>query len=307
MKVSIIGVGKVGSSLAFVLSLKNIIQELVLVGRRADSALGDALDLRHGQLFVEKPARIISGTLADTAGSDIIAMCASIPTPANTEDRLHLAPGNVQLLQRILPELAQLSPQAKIVIVSNPVDVLVHYALEFSGFAAHQVMGTGTLVDSARFRHLLSQEVNIHMEDIRAYILGEHGNSQFPAMSCAYAGGEHIEDTPLRQQLFEQACRSGYDVFNAKGYTNYAIAQAAAFIIQCIVNDTRHTIPVSLKIDGYLGVDDICLSLPAVLGRRGIERIMHPKLNDGEQQAFLRSARVVRDTIKGVDEVLGRC
>ena len=297
MKVSVVGLGKVGSSLAFVLAIKSFVHELVLVGRSRESVMGDVLDLRHGQLFVEAPTRIVAGNLEDTANSDIIAICASAPTPNDMSSRLQLAPANVALLRELLPPLAEYSPHSKIVMVSNPVDVLVHFGLQFTGFKSHQIMGTGTLVDSARFRQLLAEEIQIHMEDIRAYILGEHGDSQFPAMSCADAGGEPIDPSPQRYALFEKASRAGFEVFKAKGHTNYAIALAAASIIQCIATDTKHTLPISLKVDGYLGVDDVCLSLPAVVGKNGIERVLHPRLSAEEQQAFLRSAAVVRNTI----------
>lgn len=300
MKVSVVGLGKVGSSLAFVLAIKSFVKELVLVGRSPESVMGDVLDLRHGQLFVETPTRVSAGTLADTAHSDVIAFCASVPTPPDMSNRLHFAPANVALLRKMLPELARLSPQCKMVIVTNPVDVLVHFALQITGFKSNQIMGTGTLVDSARFRQLLADEVQIHPEDIRAYILGEHGDSQFPAMSCADAGGEPLDATPARYELFRQASRAGFEVFQHKGHTNYAIALAAAYIIQCIANDSKHTLPISLHVDGFLGVNDVCLSLPAVVGKNGIERVLHPKLNEEEQQAFLRSAEVIRQTIANV-------
>ena len=297
MKVSIVGIGHVGSALAFVLTLKNIVKELVLVGRTRESAKGDVLDLRHGQLFVDTPAQVTAGTLVDTAGSDIIAMCASIPTPKDMRSRLELARGNVELMRQLMPELARLSPGCKVVMVSNPVDVLVHYALEFTGFRPHQVIGTGTLVDSARFRQLLAEELRIHSGDIRAYILGEHGDSQFPAMSCAGAGGEPLDPTPGRYRLFEKASKAGFEVLKHKGCTNYAVALAAAEIIECIITDDKHTMPVSLRVDGFLGVRDVCLSLPAVVGGNGIERVLHPRLNEQEQAAFLHSAQVVRDAI----------
>ncbi|TVZ40900.1 L-lactate dehydrogenase [Alteromonadaceae bacterium 2753L.S.0a.02] len=300
MKIAIVGLGKVGSSLAFLLSQQGIANELMLVGRTRDSVMGDVLDLRHGQLFVETPCKISAGELPDTRGSDIIAICASVPMAPSMQNRLELAPANVALLKDMIPTIAQHSPTAKIVLVSNPVDVLVYFTLEFSGFSANQVMGTGTLVDSARFRQLLADEIRIHAEDIRAYILGEHGESQFPAMSCADAGGEPIDDTPHRWELFRQASRAGFDVFKYKGYTNYAIALAAADIIQCIAKDTKHTMPISLKTDGYLGVSDVCLSLPAVVGGNGIERVLHPSLNERERELFHNSAQIIRNTIAAV-------
>lgn len=302
MKVSVIGTGHVGSTLAFVLTLKNLVKELVLVGRTRESAQGDVLDLRHGQLFVNAPAQVTAGTVADTAGSDIIAMCASVPTPRNMNSRLELARGNVQLMKELMPELARLSPDCKVVMVSNPVDVLVHYALEYTDLRPNQVVGTGTLVDSSRFRQLLAEEFRIHSGDIRAYMLGEHGDSQFPAMSCAGAGGEPLDPTPARYALAEKASRAGFEVFKHKGMTNYAVALAAAEIIECIIKDAKHTLPVSLRVDGFLGVRDVCLSLPAVVGGNGIERVLHPKLNEQEQEAFLHSASVVREVIASAGE-----
>ncbi|BFM05213.1 malate dehydrogenase [Halioxenophilus aromaticivorans] len=297
MKVTLVGLGHVGKSLAFELATSSFVDELVLMSRNQEAVMGEVLDLRHGQLFVEKPTRIIAGGDEDSAGSDILAICASAPTPPGMKDRMQLAPNNVALLRSLLPPLAGLSPKAKIVMVSNPVDVLVHYALEITGFSPQQVMGTGTLVDSARFRQLLADEINIHMEDIRAYILGEHGDSQFPAMSCADAGGEPLAPTPARYALFEQASKAGFEVLRRKGYTNYAIALAAAKIIECIARDTKHTLPISIAVDGFLGVNEVCLSLPAVVGRGGVEQILHPLLDAKEQADFRHSAELVKKVI----------
>lgn len=304
MKVSIIGLGHVGSAIAFVLSLKNIIKELVLVGRNRESVLGDVLDLRHGQLFVDAPTRISAGEIADTANSDVLVICASVPMDAHMLDRQVLGPANVKLMASLLPPLALHSPQAKVLMVSNPVDILVYFAIEFTGFAPQRVLGTGTLVDSARFRQLLAEDIQIHAEDIRAYILGEHGNTQFPAMSVATAGGEAIDDTPQRRELFTRASQAGFEVLRRKGHTNYAIALAAVDIIHTIISDTKHTMPVSLKSDGFLGVDDVCLSLPAVIGKGGVERILHPKLSAEEQNAFLHSANHLRGIINSIKSEL---
>ena len=297
MKISIIGLGKVGSTLAFALSQRNFVREMILVGRRREFALGEALDLRHAQSFVEVPARITAGGIEDTAGSDIIAVCASIPSPRTMADRSLLGPENVRLMHELLPPLAGLSPSAILVMVSNPVDVLTHYAIGLTGFPAHRVLGSGTLIDSARLRHELSVEVGIHGEDLRAYILGEHGDSQFAAMSCATAGGEAIEENPKRRALIAKVVKAGLEIFQHKGHTNYGIALSVTTIIEAIALDTRRTLPVSVLVDDFLGVNDVCLSLPAVVGRAGIERILHPRLNEAEAQAFRHSAAVVRDQI----------
>ncbi|CAN5300622.1 lactate/malate dehydrogenase family protein [soil metagenome] len=294
MKVTVVGIGKVGSTLAFALSLRRFVTELVLVGRSADRARGEALDLQHAQAFVEAPGQITAGGVPESAGSDVIALCASIPMDPAMDDRLTLGPHNVALFRELVPPLAAASPCAVLVVVSNPVDVLTFATQELSGFPTSRVMGTGTFVDSARFRHLLSTEVGIHPDDLRAYVLGEHGASQFPAMSVALAGGEKIEDNAHRRQLIAATVQAGLEVFRLKGFTNYAIAMAAAAVIEAVALDERHTIPLSVRVDGFLGVSDVCLSLPVVVGRGGVKRILHPELTAAEADQFRRSAEVVR-------------
>jgi L-lactate dehydrogenase len=253
MKISVVGLGRVGSTLAFALSQRNCVHEMVLVGRAREDTMGDALDIAHAQSFV---------------------------------------------MRELLPPLAQLSPTAILVMVSNPVDALTYYAMEFTGFPAQRVLGSGTLIDSARLRHELSLELGIHSSDLRAYILGEHGGSQFAAMSCATAGGEPIDDTPQRRELIKRVVGAGLEIYNYKGHTNYGIALAATAIVEAIALDTKHTLPVSVAVDGFLGVKNVCLSLPAVIGRGGVERILHPRLNDAEAQAFRASAAAVRQQIE---------
>lgn len=297
MKISVVGLGRVGSTLAFVLSQRNCVHEMVLVGRSREDTMGDALDIAHAQSFVEVPTRVSAGTLADTANSDVIVVCASVPSPRDMADRAALGPSNVKLMQELLPPLAKLSPNAILVMVSNPVDALTYYAIEFTGFPAQRVIGSGTLIDSARLRHELSLELGIHSTDLRAYILGEHGGSQFAAMSCATAGGEAIDDTPKRREIIKRVVGAGLEIFSYKGHTNYGIALAATAIVEAIALDTKHTLPVSVAVDGFLGVKDVCLSLPAVIGRGGVERILHPRLNETEAQAFRASAAAVQRQI----------
>ena len=297
MKISIVGMGKVGSTLAYALTLKGSAKELVLIGRDRNALIGEALDLDHAQSFIAAPARIRAGELKDAGNSDIIVISASVPTPASMTDRATLGPDNVQLFRTILPELAKRAPEAILLILSNPVDVLTYYAIQLTGFPASRVIGSGTFIDSARFRRMLSEDVGIHTDDLRAYVLGEHGPSQFAAWSVATAGGERIEESPARRKMFQEAAAAGITIFKHKGYTNYGIAQAAAAIVESIALDEKHTVPVSTLIDGYLGVNDVCLSLPVVLGRNGIERVLHPPLNTEESLAFRNCAESVRRQI----------
>jgi L-lactate dehydrogenase len=297
MKISIVGIGRVGSTLAYTITCKGLCNELVLVNRNVDAAAGDAYDLQHSLPFLSRQMKVTHGNVDDTANSDVIAICASVSIDHSVQTRLELGPGNVRLFQDLIPPLAAKSPDAIFLIVSNPVDVLTYYALSFSGFKPEHVIGTGTLLDSARFRSMLSNENRIHPDDLRAYILGEHGENQFPALSIAQAGGVRIVDNVSSRKLFDEAVAAGFKVYHYKGYTNYAISLAAAMIIEAIAFNTRRTMPASVYIDNLYGVHDVCLSLPVVIGREGIIKILQPELNENETLAFQKAASVVRNAI----------
>ncbi len=303
MKISIVGVGRVGATLAFAIIMKGLADQLVLANRSRQVAEGEAQDLRHASALTPQPVTIQAvgldeAGLAVTAQSDVVVLCVSVPTDPQNPSRHALLAGNVAIFQEIVPAVAAHSPQAVLLVVTNPVDVMTYHVLQMSGFPATQVIGTGTLIDSARFRALLSAETGIHPDDIRAYILGEHGDTQFPALSVAVTGGERLDRSQAAQLLFDQTVQSGYEIVRRKGYTNYAIALASTYILESIAQDARRTIPVSTLIDGYQGVKDVCLSVPAVIGRTGVIRPLHPKLEDVEVQQFRQSAEVVRKLIE---------
>lgn len=300
MKITVVGIGRVGSTLAYTLVMRGLCDELLLINRRREIAEGDAHDLRHACAFVDKQIEVNAGTLADSAGSDIIALCASVPLHGHDTDRLALGPGNAALFNELVPALATASPDAVFVVLTNPVDIMTYHTIRLSGFPPRRVIGTGTLIDSARFREMLSDEIGIHPDDLRAYILGEHGPHQFPALSLAQVGGERIEDNEYRRQMFRDAVEAGHNVLRAKGYTNYAIAMAASLIIEAVVHDTRRTMPVSTLIDGWLGVNDVCLSLPVVIGRDGITRVLHPELDGSEREAFQQAAAAVSEAMQSI-------
>jgi L-lactate dehydrogenase len=158
-------------------------------------------------------------------------------------------------------------------------------------------MGVGTLVDSARFRTLLSQEVNIHPDDLRTYILGEHGTNQFPILSSAEAGGEPIRDTPRHRELFTQVIEAGFEAYRLKGYTNHAIATATRMVIEAVVFDESRTMPLATRFDDWLGIQDNCFSILVVVGRNGIIRHLQPEMNDDEQQSLRTAAAAVKSAI----------
>lgn len=300
MKITIVGTGRVGSAIAFAATINPLASELLLLNRTRQKAEGDAIDLANASAMQNSNMRIRAGDVADSAGSDIVVFTASVPYGDPSRKRTELAADNRGVLEHWIPPLAEASPNAILIMVSNPVDALTYAAIRLSGFPPQRVIGTGTLLDSVRYRALLSAELGIHPDDIRAYILGEHGDTQFPALSLAMTGGERFYPSDTSTKLFRQTVNMGYEVAGLKGYTNYGIALATMMIVDSIVYDLRHTMPVSLLVDGFLGVEDVCLSLPAVIGRAGITRVLHPPLSEEEQGAFRASAEAVKGNIRAM-------
>ena len=298
MKITIVGTGRVGSAIAFAVVMDPLASELLLLNRSRDKAEGDAMDLTHASAMRNSNMLIRAGDVADSTGSDVIIVTASAPFGAATNTRLQLANANTELFCEMIPPLAAASPEAIFLIVTNPVDVMTYATMAFSGFSPERVIGTGTLLDSIRYRALLSTELQIHSEDIRAYILGEHGDSQFAAHSLAMTGGERFYPSDTSRRMFAETVTMGYEVYRRKGHTSYGIALATMAILDSITYDLRHTMPVSTLINDYLDVQDVCLSLPAVIGRAGITRVLHPLLSEDEQAAFRRSAEAVRNTLQ---------
>ena len=305
MKIGIIGTGRVGSALAYTLLQRGIGEELVLYNRNHAVAEGEALDLEHALAFTDRRMRIVAGGIDAFEDADILALCASRPLPSGETDRRLLGPENRILSRELLPTFARVAPRAKLVILSNPVDVLTHFAVTDTGFPPERVLGCGTLVDSARFRSMLSRELGINPLDLRAYVMGEHGPAQFPVMSSAQAGGEPLRTTPEREQMFREVVNAGYAILLNKGYTNHAVAMAASLLIEAIALDTGHTFPVSQRLEGYLGERDVALSVPAVVGAGGVRRLLHPEMDAGEQAAFRHAAEAVRSAIAFAEERAG--
>lgn len=302
MKITIVGSGRVGSTLAFTLALRGIGDDLVLTDARPEIAEGESLDLTHAISFTNHPMTIRAGGLSETAGSDILVLACSAPWDPAYTSRFGMGPANAKIYREIVPPLAAASPAAVLVVITNPVDVMTWHALRLSGFGARRVFGTGTLIDSARFRAELSRRMGIHPDDLRAYVLGEHGDTQFPYFSLAVAGGRRIGDDAETRELFRHTARTGYEVMRKKGHTNYAIAMTAALVIEALTWDTRRTMPVSMLIEDFQGVRDVCLSLPAVVGRGGIHRVLLPEFSPEEAKAFRVCAQVVRAGIAASEE-----
>jgi L-lactate dehydrogenase len=310
MKIGIIGMGHVGSTLSYALVLKGLCKHLVLANRNVTKAQGDALDLQHTLSFCERPIIIESSLIEEVKDCDILVMAVSAPFTSSMKSRMELGPANVALFKELIPGLAVNNPQAIFIVVTNPVEVMTYLTYRLSGFASSRVLGIGTLVDSARFRSLLSRMEQIHPGDLRAYILGEHGPHQFPVFSHASAGSEQIVDNLPNRLICETVNNAGHEVHALKGHTNYAIATAACEVIQAIVYDDHRTMPLSVYFSEWQGIKKNCFSIPVVVGRAGVTRYLRPDLNLLEQKSLEATAALVKANINrllypdggGVDE-----
>ena len=303
MKISVVSIGKVGSTVSFVLAKDGLASELVLYNRTRKIAHAEAIDIQQAVALTDHRLLVRDGDIEDTAESDIIVIAVSVPMPKEMSSRDELLLGNTKIMQELIPSLIEYSPKAIFINLSNPVDALTYQILQIvdrhsKQTSWQQVIGTGTLIDSARFRDLLANQLGIRPTDINAYILGEHGDGQFAALSSAMCGGEFIDANPLRQQMVKDAKQSAWTIFQAKGYTNYTVSLAVELIVRSIAEDLRSTLPVSVLIDGYCNVYNCCLSVPCVIGRQGIHRRLETQLNEREIQAFENCAHSIQQQIQ---------
>lgn len=295
MKTAIVGMGNVGAATAHALVAAGLAGDLVLVSRDARKAEGEASDLQHAAALLPHVASVRGGDEQLLDGAELLVLTYSFPLQA--PDRRSLAESNGRLFRETIPRYLARCPGAVVIVVSNPVDALTWLTIELADLPPERVIGAGTIIDSARLRALLSEHYRIHPDDLRVYVLGEHGDHQFPSVSLASTGGVRLNEVDVVRRAFEQSKESGLNVFRKKGYTNFAVAQAVTMVARCVALDERRTLPVSTLVDGYLGVEGVCLSLPCVVGRGGVQRVLYPHLNDEEAAAFRASADVVRQTI----------
>lgn len=299
MRTSIVGMGHVGTATAHALVSQGLASDLVLTSRDARKAEGHALDLDQAGAILPYVTKVRGGDVELTADSALVILSHSVPTTG--PGRKKLAAGNAKLFRETIPRLAELSPNAVFLVLSNPVDALTWLTMQITDLPTSRILGAGTIIDSARVRAKLSDRYGIHPDDLRVYILGEHGEEQFVAASLAAGGGVRFKDPGTVENLADEARKSAWEVFARKGYTNYAVAQAAVLVTRTVLFDEHRTLPVSTLIDGYLGESGVCLSLPCVVGAQGIERVLEPTLSDSESESFHKCAASVRESISLFD------
>jgi len=307
MKVSIIGGGgRVGSDAAFALQLGGIVTEIALNDVNQDLAAGEALDLRHGASLLNNQT-FSSGDYGVVAGSDCVVITAGLRRKPD-ESRLDLINRNVGLFSGILDELkkVKLNDGATILVVSNPVDILTHLTVKSGILPASQIMGLGTVLDTARFRSLLADHFKVGAFDMKALILGEHGDSMVPIWSSATINGVSIATLPgftpeLGDQIFDATKKSGATVIAQKGGAGRAVGVSIKEVVEAIALDNGKMLPVSAAQSGKLGISDISLSLPTIVGRRGVVSILEPAVSDKERDLLHKSAESLKATMAQVE------
>lgn len=306
MKISIIGgAGRVGSNAAYALQLGGVGQEIALVDVAQEAAHGEALDLRHGASLAA-PQKIYAGGYEAVEDSDMVMITAGLRRKPD-ESRLELINRNVSLFKDILAEIKQvkLAPNCILFVVANPVDILTCLACQLSGFPSQRVIGLGTMLDTARFRSLLGEHFGVDQTQVEALILGEHGDSMVPIWSSAAIAGVPLKSYPGYSQeavdeVFEETKKSGAEVIRLKGGAGYAVGLAIREVVEAIVEDRKSVLPISSWQQGAFGMEGVCLSLPTILSREGVEKILEIPISAIEQEGLLNSAQVLKETMAGL-------
>ncbi|ADL08194.1 L-lactate dehydrogenase [Thermosediminibacter oceani] len=305
MKIGIIGTGYVGSTTAFALMLQGIVSEMVLIDVNRDKAEGEALDLIHSMSFVN-PIEIYAGDYRDLKDASVVIISAG-PSISKGETRLDLASKNYKVFRKIVPKIVENNENCILLVVTNPVDVLSYVTLKLSGFPENRVIGSGTVLDSSRFRAALSKKLNVDARNIHAYIIGEHGDSQVAAWSLTNIMGIKFDefcatyiknfDPAIKQEIEREVKYSAYKVIEKKGATSFAVALAIAKIVKSILRDENSILTVSTYVRSLYEIEDVFLSLPCVVNRNGVDKVLLPPLLPAEKGALRNSAEVIKSYI----------
>jgi len=304
-KVGLVGTGMVGSSFAYALMQRGLANELVLVDKDHARAEGEAMDLNHGLPFV-RPMRISAGSYAQLAGCEVVAITAGANQRPG-ETRLDLLQRNAAVFREIVPQVVAASPNGIIVIATNPVDILTTISAEIVGLPVGRVIGSGTILDTARFRYLLGEYYRVDSRSIHAYIVGEHGDTELALWSLANIAGVRLRDfvgtngkgydQAAMDAVFEQTRTAAYEIIKRKHATYYAIGLGLLTIVEAILRDQRTVLTVSTLLDGQYGVEGISIGLPTIIGRRGVEAVLDLPIGDDERAALQNSAQTLKERL----------
>ena len=307
-KCAIIGCGFVGATIAFALTQKSLFSELVLIDSNHAKAEGEAMDLSHGLPFAH-PMKVYAGDYKDIADCYLIIITAGTAQRPN-ETRLDMVHKNVEIFKSIIPNITKSNNRAILLVVSNPVDILTYCTIKLSGFPAGRVLGSGTVLDTARLKYHLGQQLCVDSRSIHAFIIGEHGDSELAVWSSANVSGIDLEDfhglcSSCREvsfnQTYENVRDSAYEVIERKGATYYGIAMAVTKIVLAIIRDEHSVLPVSGYVDGHYGLSDLCIGVPSIVGSNGIEKVLDIPLNEEENERLINSVKTLKKVISELD------
>ncbi len=307
-KVSIIGAGYVGATTAYALMLGGVTSEIALIDINEKKLAGEVLDLNHGISFVPQ-VHLHAGTYEDCENSNIVIITAGVGQKPG-ETRIDLLKRNIDVFRQIIPKVVERNEDCIILVVTNPVDILTYAALKISGLPESQVIGSGTVLDSARFKYLLSKHCNVAPHDVHAYIIGEHGDTEVPAWSISNIAGIPIEEFCQRcgrncnqerkNRIFEEVKYSAYHIIEGKGATYYAVGLAVRRIVEAILRNENSVLPVSSLMKGYYGIEDVCLSLPSIVNDQGLARVLELPLTEEEVKGFRHSAETLKASLREI-------
>lgn len=308
-KITVIGAGFVGSTTAYTLMISGLVSEIVLIDINEKKAEGEVMDMNHGIPFV-RPVKLYSGTYKDCADSDIIIITAGA-NQKEGETRLDLVKKNTEVFKSIITEIVKYNKDAILLVVTNPVDILTYVTYKLSGFPKNKVIGSGTVLDTARFRYLIGDHVGIDTRNVHAYILGEHGDTEVATWSLTNIAGipmeqfcqdcQKCEEGRTRKQIYEDVKNAAYHIIERKGATYYAIALAVKRIVETIVRDENSILTVSSLLEGQYGISDVCLSVPTLVNKDGVDRILTVPISDDEHKKLLESANTLKEVIKSIE------
>jgi len=308
-KVSIIGAGFVGATTAFALMNSGVATEICLFDINMDKAMGEVMDLVHGTSFV-KPVNIYAGNIEETKDSDIVIITAGAAQKEG-ETRLDLIAKNYNIFKGFIPQIAEASPNAILLVVSNPCDVLAYITYKLSGFPSERVIASGTVLDTSRLKYVIGKYLNVNNNNVHAYVLGEHGDSEVVSWSTASIAGESFDeyakkfnlewDKDVKAVIESDVKNAAYEIISRKNATYFAVALAVNRIVEAILRDENTILTVSCLMQGEYGIDDVYLAVPTILNSTGVVRVVNPIINDEEEIKRLQeSAKVLKGHIQKV-------
>jgi L-lactate dehydrogenase len=308
-KIAVVGAGSVGATIAYACMLRGVAEQIVLYDVNRQKVEAEVLDLNHGLQFVP---------MATIEGSDDVGICGDADVIVVTagarqkpgQSRMDLAAANTQICRKLLPELTLVAPNAVLLLVTNPVDVITYVTGKITGWPRQRVLGSGTVLDSSRFRYLIARRCNVAVQNVHAYVAGEHGDSEIPLWSSARIANIPLHEWAVpahgkltvrdRTEIFVSVRDAARQIIQGKGATNYAIGLATAKILESILKDENRVLPVSSLLTNYKGMDDVCLSVPSIVNRLGVEVALDFPVNDAEQAGLRNSADRIREAIRAV-------